>query len=136
VGSVAQWNVNNVTGMKVGHAGMVKAVNGDSIDIEQYNLREDGKYSVLHMAKNASAIDQSNGHGAWAVPWPDNFIHVHGRWRPATRRTRYRNTQEHRRCSEGHPRSQAIGPLQNLAVQRPEPLPSTPFQNQEHKFDA
>lgn len=80
VGSVAQWNVHRVIGMKVGHVGIVKAVHGDgSIDIEQYNLREDGRYSVLHMAKNAGAVDRSNGHGAWTVPWPDNFIHVHGR---------------------------------------------------------
>lgn len=79
VGSVAQWNAHT-GGMTVGHVGMVKAVHSDgSIDIEQYNLREDGKYSVLHMAKNSKAIDKSNGHGAWTVPWPDNFIHIHGR---------------------------------------------------------
>ncbi len=80
VGSVAQWNVHPEIGMTVGHVGIVKAVNSDgSIDIEQYNLREDGKYSVLHMRKNSSAVDQSNGHRSWTVPWPDNFIHFHGR---------------------------------------------------------
>lgn len=80
VGSVAQWNIHTEIGMMVGHVGMVKAVNGDgSIDIEQYNLRENGKYSVLHMAKNSKATDRSNGNGPWTIPWPDNFIHVHGR---------------------------------------------------------
>jgi CHAP domain-containing protein len=78
VGSVAQWNAHTA-GMTVGHVGMVKAVNSDgSIDIEQYNLRENGKYSVLHMAKNSKVIDTSNGNRPWTVPWPDNFIHVHG----------------------------------------------------------
>ena len=50
-----------------------------SIDLEQYNLREDGRYSVLHMAKDAATVDRSNGHEPWTVPWPDNFIHIHGR---------------------------------------------------------
>lgn len=67
-------------GMTVGHVGVVKAVHGDgSIAIEQYNLRENGMYSILHMARNSSAVDRSNGRGPWAVPWPDHFIHIHGR---------------------------------------------------------
>jgi len=80
VGSIAHWNIHNAIGMKVGHVGVVKTVNRDgSIDIEQYNLREDGRYSVLHMPRGASAIDRANGHPAWSVPWPDDFIHIHGR---------------------------------------------------------
>jgi hypothetical protein len=79
-GSIAHWNVHTAIGMKLGHVGVVKAVNRDgSVDIEQYNLREDGRYSVLHMARRRSAIDRSNGHGAWLVPWPDDFIHIHNR---------------------------------------------------------
>jgi hypothetical protein len=78
VGAIAHWIASGA--MKVGHVGVVKAVNRDgSIDIEQYNLREDGRYSVLHMARRASTSDRSNGHPAWAVPWPSDFIHIHGR---------------------------------------------------------
>jgi hypothetical protein len=77
-GSIAHWNARGA--MTVGHVGVVKAVNRDgSVDIEQYNLREDGRYSVLHMARNSSALDRSNGHPPWSVPWPDDFIHIHGR---------------------------------------------------------
>jgi hypothetical protein len=80
VGSVAQWNVHTALGILVGHVAMVRAVQGDgSIEIEQYNLREDGTYSVLHMPRRGSAVDRSSGNGPWTVPWPDNFIHIHGR---------------------------------------------------------
>ncbi len=80
VGSIAHWNVNRAIGMTVGHVGVVKAVYGDgSIDVEQYNLRENGLYSVLHFPRNARGIDRSNGNRAWAVPWPDSFLHIHGR---------------------------------------------------------
>jgi surface antigen len=66
-GSIAHWPASGA--MKVGHVGVVKAVNRDgSIDIEQYNLREDGRYSVLHLPRNASALDRSNGR-PWTVPW-------------------------------------------------------------------
>lgn len=76
-GSVAQWNAGG--GMTVGHVAIVTAVHADgSIDIEQYNLREDGRYSTLHFAKGSSAVDTSNGHGPWTVRWPDNFIHING----------------------------------------------------------
>jgi hypothetical protein len=79
-GSIAHWNNRPAIGMMVGHVGVVKAVNRDgSIDIEQYNLRNDGRYSVLRMARGRSAIDRSNGHGPWSVPWPDDFIHIHSR---------------------------------------------------------
>jgi CHAP domain len=79
-GSIAQWNLHNSIGMIHGHVAVVKTVNSDgSIDIEQYNLRNNGLYSVLHMPKNSSAVDRSNGKGPWTVPWPDNFIHIHGR---------------------------------------------------------
>ena len=80
VGSVAQWNVHTAIGILVGHVAIVTAVHGDgAIDIEQYNLREDGLYSVLHLPRRGSAVDRSNGHEPWTVPWPDNFIHIHGR---------------------------------------------------------
>ncbi|HEX3480724.1 MAG TPA: CHAP domain-containing protein [Kofleriaceae bacterium] len=79
-GSIAQWDKHPAIGMLVGHVGVVKVVHGDgSIEIEQYNLRENGLYSVLHMARNSSAVDRSNGKGPWVVPWPDHFIHIHGR---------------------------------------------------------
>lgn len=79
-GSIAQWIKHPEIGMTVGHVGVVKSVYPDgSIDIEQYNLRENGLYSVLHMRKNSPEVDRSNGRGPWTVPWPDHFIHVHGR---------------------------------------------------------
>jgi hypothetical protein len=45
------------------------------IDIEQYNLRENGRYSVLH---NGQERERSRSLCLWTVPWPDNFIHIHG----------------------------------------------------------
>lgn len=76
-GSVAQWDVGG--GMSVGHVAYVTAVGRDgSIDVEQYNLREDGRYSTLHFPKNSGVIDRSNGHGPWTVRWPDDFVHING----------------------------------------------------------
>ena len=67
VGSIAHWDSNFKPGkMPLGHVGVIKAVNRDgSIDIEQYNWLNDGKYSVVHFAKGDT----------WR---PHNFIHFHG----------------------------------------------------------
>lgn len=77
VGDVAQWNYNSNNGtFPVGHVAFVYRVNGDgSIELAQYNLREDGKFSTLHMPPGG-AWDTSNGHGRFFVAWPDNFIHI------------------------------------------------------------
>lgn len=76
VGDVAQWNFSGDNGQfVVGHVAFVYQVNSDgSIELAQYNLREDSKFSTLHMTRQG-AIDTSNGHGPFFVSWPDNFIH-------------------------------------------------------------
>jgi surface antigen len=78
VGSIAQW-VNGSDGgaFTVGHVAYVTAVNGDgSVDLAQYNLREDSRFSTLHMPRSG-ATDTSNGHGPFFVSWPDHFLHIH-----------------------------------------------------------
>lgn len=81
VGSVAWWtNGGNRGTFTVGHVAVVSAVHSDgSIDLAQYNLREDGLFSTLHIPAGGSAVDTSNGHGAFTVYWPDGFIHFNGR---------------------------------------------------------
>ncbi|WP_432838658.1 CHAP domain-containing protein [Dactylosporangium sp. CA-092794] len=76
-GSVAQWiNGGNGGSFAVGHVAYVTAVHGDgSIDIAQYNLREDGRYSTMHMTRGG-ATDTSNGNGPFFVAWPDYFLHI------------------------------------------------------------
>lgn len=76
-GAVAQWVRGSDSGQfTVGHVAYVTAVNSDgSIDLAQYNLREDSKFSTLHMGRGG-ATDTSNNHGAFFVPWPDHFIHI------------------------------------------------------------
>ena len=90
-GSIAEWNrwsntstgqpdVNNLDAMQYGHVAVVTAVNSDgSIDIAQYNLRDDGKFSTLQIPSHGRATDTSNGHNAYYVYWPSNFIHFNGR---------------------------------------------------------
>lgn len=79
-GSVAQWDFGSDNGQfPVGHVAYVTAVFPDgSIDLAQYNLREDGLFSTLYMPKNATVYDTSNGHGPFPVTWPSNFIHING----------------------------------------------------------
>ena len=81
VGSIAWWtNGGNNGTFTVGHVAVVAAVHSDgSVDLAQYNLREDGLYSTLHIPANGSAVDTSNGHGAFTVYWPNGFIHFNGR---------------------------------------------------------
>ncbi len=76
-GDIAEWNFNGNGGtFSVGHVALVYAVNGDgSIDLAQYNLREDSRFSTLHMPPGG-AWDTSNGHSRFWVGWPDNFIHL------------------------------------------------------------
>ncbi|MFC4909361.1 CHAP domain-containing protein [Actinomadura gamaensis] len=80
VGSIAQWDNNADNGqMKVGHVAEVTAVFPDGgITIAGYNLREDGRFSTLYFRAGQGAVDTSNGHNAWTVPWPDHFIHIKG----------------------------------------------------------
>lgn len=60
-----------------GHVGYVTDVYPDgSITIEQYNLRLNGEYSVLHMAFGQSATDTSFNQGSFTVPWPAGFVHI------------------------------------------------------------
>jgi len=77
-GAVAQWFYGSDAGQfTVGHVAYVTKVNSDgSIELAQYNLREDGKYSTLHMGRGG-ATDTSNGHGPFLVTWPDRFLHIH-----------------------------------------------------------
>lgn len=77
VGSIAQWVNGSDSGQfTVGHVAYVTAVNSDgSIDLAQYNLREDSRFSTLHMPRRG-ATDTSNGHGAFFVNWPDHFLHI------------------------------------------------------------
>jgi hypothetical protein len=49
-----------------------------SIQLAQYNLREDGLFSTLYMPNGSGAWDTSNGHGPFWVSWPSNFIHIDG----------------------------------------------------------
>jgi surface antigen len=78
VGAIAQWVTGSDNGQfTVGHVAYVTAVNGDgSIDMAQYNLREDSRFSTLHMGRGG-ATDTSNGHGPFFVPWPDHFLHIY-----------------------------------------------------------
>lgn len=77
VGAIAQW-VNGSDGgaFTVGHVAYVTGVNSDgSMDLAQYNLREDSRFSTLHMPRGG-ATDTSNGHGPFFVSWPDHFLHI------------------------------------------------------------
>jgi surface antigen len=77
VGAIAQWVNGSDSGQfTVGHVAYVTAVYSDgSIDLAQFNLREDSKFSTLHMGRGG-ATDTSNGHGPFFVPWPDHFLHI------------------------------------------------------------
>jgi surface antigen len=77
VGAIAQWKNNGNGGtFPIGHVAYVTAIGADgSIDLAQYNLREDSRFSTLHMPRGG-ATDTSNGHPPFAVGWPDNFLHV------------------------------------------------------------
>lgn len=79
-GSIAQWNFNGDNGQfPVGHVAYVTAVFPDgSIDLSMYNLRDDGLFSTLYMPAHSGVYDTSNGHSAFWVSWPDNFIHING----------------------------------------------------------
>jgi surface antigen len=76
-GAIAQWVTGSDGGQfTVGHVAYVTAVYSDgSIDLAQFNLREDSRFSTLHMGRGG-ATDTSNGHGAFFVPWPDHFLHI------------------------------------------------------------
>lgn len=78
VGAIAQWVTGSDGGQfTVGHVAYVTAVYSDgSIDMAQFNLREDSRFSTLYMG-HGGATDTSNGHGPFFVPWPDHFLHVH-----------------------------------------------------------
>jgi len=60
-----------------GHLAYVTDVYTDgSITIEQYNMRDNGEYSIAHMAFGQGYTDNSFGQGNFSVPWPKYFIHV------------------------------------------------------------
>jgi surface antigen len=60
-----------------GHVGYVTDVYDDgSINIEQYNMRANGEYSVVHLKYNEGYTDNSFNMGNSNVPWPGGFIHV------------------------------------------------------------
>jgi hypothetical protein len=40
--------------------------------------REDGLFSTLYMPNGSGFYDTSNGHGAFRVSWPSNFLHING----------------------------------------------------------
>ncbi|HEX5497482.1 MAG TPA: CHAP domain-containing protein [Mycobacteriales bacterium] len=61
----------------VGHVGYVTDVYPDgSITVEQYNMRVNGEYSVVHISYGSPYTDVSFGLGAFTVPWPGGFVHV------------------------------------------------------------
>lgn len=80
IGSVAQWNNYSDNGQfPVGHVALVTAVFPDgSINIAQYNLRDNRLFSTLHFPAHQSVTDTSNGMPPFSVTWPDNFIHING----------------------------------------------------------
>jgi len=60
-----------------GHVAYVDDVYPDgSVTIEQYNMRENGEYSVAHLANGQGYTDNGFGQGGFSVPWPKYFIHV------------------------------------------------------------
>lgn len=60
-----------------GHVALVSDVYVDgSITIQQYNMRENGEYSVAHMAFGQGYSDTGFNGGGFSVPWPKYFIHV------------------------------------------------------------
>ncbi len=60
-----------------GHVGFVSDVYGDgAVNIESYNMRENGEYSDVHLKYNESYTDNSFGRANFTVPWPGAFIHV------------------------------------------------------------
>lgn len=60
-----------------GHVGYVTDVYPDgSITVEQYNMRDHGEYSVVHMAFGQPYTDTSFGQPAATIPWPSEFIHM------------------------------------------------------------
>ncbi len=79
-GSVAEWDRGSNNGLfTIGHVAYVTAVFPDgSIDLAQYNLRENGLFSTLYMPKNTTVYDTSNGLSPFPVSWPSNFIHING----------------------------------------------------------
>lgn len=78
VGAIAQWaNGSDGGAFTVGHVAYVTAVYSDgSVDLAQYNLREDSKFSTLHLPRSG-ATDTSNGHGPFFVSYPDHFLHIY-----------------------------------------------------------
>jgi surface antigen len=68
---------HGLPGSNTGHVGYVTDVYPDgSINVEMYNMRVNGEYSVVHMAYNQGYTDNSFGLGNYSVPWPGGFIHV------------------------------------------------------------
>lgn len=60
-----------------GHVGFVTDVYPDgAVNIESYNMRENGEYSVVHLKYDESYTDNSFGQANFTVPWPGGFIHV------------------------------------------------------------
>lgn len=69
--------VHGIPGSTTGHVGYVRTVYPDgSIDVEQYNMRENGEYSIVHLAYDTGYTDNSFGDPDFAIPWPGGFIHV------------------------------------------------------------
>jgi surface antigen len=69
--------VNGLAGSSTGHVGFVSDVYADgSITIEEYNMRGNGEFSVVHMRYGQGYTDTSFGQPAYYVPWPAKFIHV------------------------------------------------------------
>lgn len=69
--------VHGIPGSSTGHVGYVTDVYPDgSITVEQYNMRENGEYSVVHMNYDTGYVDNSFGLTNFSVPWPGGFIHL------------------------------------------------------------
>ena len=69
--------VKGLAGSSTGHVGFVSDVYADgSITIEQYNMRGNGEFSVVHLNYGQGYTDTSFGQPAYYVPWPAKFLHV------------------------------------------------------------
>lgn len=69
--------VSGIPGSSTGHVGFVSDVYPDgSITVEQYNMRENGEYSVVHLAYGQGYTDNSFSLSNFYIPWPGKFIHV------------------------------------------------------------
>ncbi|GAA0385817.1 hypothetical protein GCM10009530_40970 [Microbispora corallina] len=75
--AAADWAHGAIPNSPTGHVGYVTDVYPDgSITVEQYNMRENARYSVVHMAWHQGYSDDSYGLARYDFPWPGGFVHI------------------------------------------------------------